>query len=189
MRGTIAVAILMVVACGPPPREVDGPPGTPPPDAPATIDAPVDATPGVTDHVYVTSYFKLDKGDPVTLELTLVGPYQWPVGMEQEMMTDIAVDKEKNITGISFGAVFSVDKDTAQCTFLSALDTSFNGLSFLPQPDDTEILIGTGLDGSVWEINKMTGASSQIGDFGGVMESSGDRVSVYGCGTVAAMKK
>ena len=192
MRGGHAVLLLCsawAIGCGPGPRETaDGPPGGTP-DAPSNApDAAVDAIPGTTDHVYVCSYFKLYKVDPITLELTLIGPFQWPAGLEEELMTDIAVDKEKELTGISFGAVYSINKDTAETTFLANLETSFNGLSFLTQPDDTEILVGTALDGTVWQIDKTDGSSTMVGDFGGVMESSGDLVSVYGLGTIATVK-
>jgi hypothetical protein len=185
-RASIAavLAIGAAAACGSEPRPmvVDGEPS----DADTTDAEP----PAFIGAVYVHSYFKLFKVDPDTLMLTEVGPFQWPVGYESEMMTDLAVDKDMNLTGISFGAVYSVDRNTAECTFLSNLSGSFVGLSFLPTPADPEIeiLIGTTQDGSVWEIDKTNGNSTMVGDFGGVMESSGDIVSVAGFGTIATVK-
>ena len=46
-----------------------------------------------------------------------------------------------------------------------------------------DVLVGTALDGSVWSIDPTTGASAQIGAFGGGWISSGDLVSVKGFGT------
>jgi hypothetical protein len=83
---------------------------------------------------------------------------------------------------------------TAQTTFLSNVQGAheFNGLSFIPpqgpDPNLPEILVGTTLDGSVWQINPTTGATNQIGAYGGDLTSSGDLVSVAGFGTYATVK-
>jgi hypothetical protein len=175
---------MVAAACGSEPRDTvaDGPP--------SDVDAawPDSGPPPFMGNVYVHSYWNLYKVDPDTLALDLIGPFGWPAGYEQEMMTDLAVDKDNNITAISFGNVFAVDRDTAACTFLASLSGTFVGLSFLPQIDDTEILIGSTQDGGVWQIDPTDGSSVQVGDFGGVMESSGDIVSVAGFGTVATVK-
>lgn len=160
-------------------------------DAPAPIDAGgIDAPVPFEGDVYAHSYTKLYKVDPDTLQVMLVGPFGWPDGHDQELMTDIAVDRNGDITGISFGAVYAIDRDTAAVTYLAPLEgQAFNGLTFLPQPDDTELLVGTGLAGSLWRIDP-TGAAppAQIGAYGGAMISSGDIVSVDGFGTVATVK-
>jgi hypothetical protein len=151
----------------------------------ANPDAPV----GFQGAVYAHSASQLYKIDPDTLEVTLVAAFDWPSGSDQ--MTDIALDKDANMVGISFGTVYAVDKDTAACTRLASLDRSFNGLSFIPADEvgtGTEILVGAATDGSVWRLDKSTGGSTLIGNYSGGMTSSGDIVSVTGFGTVATVK-
>lgn len=190
IRGFIAIAWLVAVSCGPPVQPQDDFDAHPAdvPDADRTDAAP----PAFFGNVYVHSYQNLYAVDPESLEVMLIGPFGWPGGPEADMMTDIAVDGDGNITGISWGSVYAVDKDTAQCTFLATLSgQEFNGLSWVPEgaiDPGGEVLIAGGLQGSVWRINPMTGESVQIGDYGGAMESSGDIVSVDGFGTVATVK-
>lgn len=151
----------------------------------ANPDAPV----GFIGAVYAHSSSQLYKIDPDTLDVTLVGAFDWPSGSDS--MTDIALDKDANMVGVSFDVVYAVNKDTAACTRLADLDREFNGLSFIPGEEvgtGTEILVGAALDGSVWEIDKTTGQSTQIGNYGGGFTSSGDIVSVTGFGTVATVK-
>lgn len=89
-----------------------------------------------------------------------------------------------------FGAVFAIDKETAACTLLSRLSgQQFNGLTFLPKANGTEVLIGTSVAGELWQIDPAGVAPSvQVGDYGGQVSSSGDIVSVTGFGTVATVK-
>ncbi|MEO8706008.1 MAG: hypothetical protein ABI867_38620, partial [Kofleriaceae bacterium] len=97
---------------------------------------------------------------------------------------------DENIIGITFGAVWSIDKTTAAVTQLSTLTgEQFNGLTYLPQSNGDEILVGSGLGGTLWKIDPTgTNPSEQIGAYGGQMISSGDLVSVAGFGTVATVK-
>jgi hypothetical protein len=152
----------------------------------ASPDAPV----GFMGAVYAHSSSQLFKIDPDTLDVTLVAAFDWPSGSDE--MTDIALDKDANMVGISYDTVYAVNKDTAACTRLASLDRSFNGLSFVPADEvgtGVETLVGAALDGSVWRIDKTTGASTLIGNYSGGMTSSGDIVSVTGFGTVATVKK
>jgi hypothetical protein len=152
----------------------------------STPDAPV----GFMGAVYAHSSTQLFKIDPDTLDVTLVAAFDWPSGSDE--MTDIALDKDANMVGISFDTVYAVNKETAACTRLASLDRSFNGLSFVPADEvgtGVETLVGAAQDGSVYRIDKTTGASSRIGNYGGGMSSSGDIVSVTGFGTVATVKR
>jgi hypothetical protein len=141
--------------------------------------------------IYAHSNTELFHVDPRTLAVIDVGPFQWPAGSENEFMTDLAVDKEDHLTGISFGAVYAIDADTAKCTYLSPLSREFNGMSYVPASEmgatGDDVLIGTALDGSIWRIDPMTGASTEVGSFGGGYISSGDLVSVEGFGTIATV--
>jgi hypothetical protein len=190
MRVVVAASFaLCAVACSSPHREHPADAVGALPDGPG-FDAAPDAPPEPFDGVvYAHSMFKLYKVDPDTLQVTLIGPFIWPRGYESELMTDIAVDKDENIVGISYGAVYSIDKHTAECKLLTPLTgDQFNGLSFVPKGSQ-EILVATGIGGSLWQID-VTGGSPpfQIGDYGGQVESSGDLVSIVGFGTVATVK-
>lgn len=187
MRLLAASCLGLLAACGP--HRGDDAADDDPIDA--ATDAPaVDTLPPFEGDVYAHSYTRLYKVDPDTLSVMLIGAFQWPEGYEQELMTDIAVDRNGQITGISFGAVFAIDRDTARVTLRSTLSGQpFNGLTFVPQPDDSEILVGTGLGGTLWQIDP-TGATAPVqrGAYGGQVISSGDIVSVDGFGTVATVK-
>jgi hypothetical protein len=139
--------------------------------------------------VYANSDSSLYRVDPDTLQVTLVGAFGWPSGSDQ--MTDIAIDRSGNMLGISYDKVYSVDKSNAACAYLAPLDRQFNGLSFVPaqagDPQGQEMLIASALDGSLYQIDPTSGASSLIGNYGGGMGSSGDVVSVAGFGTVATV--
>jgi len=160
-------------------------------DAGAGSDGPgplPDGPPAFFGAVYAHSATDLYKVDPDTLDVTPVGAFVWPPGSLLEQMTDIALDKDANMIGISFGKVFAVDKDTAVCTFLANLDRDFNGLSFIPADEIStgqETLVGAANDGSLYRIDKTTGQSAAIGAYGGGLGSSGDLVSVTGFGTIA----
>ena len=139
--------------------------------------------------VYAHTSNVLYRVDPDTLAVTQIAPFGWPMG-HFDQMTDIAVDKDGKITGVSFNTVYSVDATTAACTYLAPLTNSFNGLSYVPGagPEVPEMLVGTTLDGSVWSVDPVTGATVQVGNYGFGWTSSGDIVSVEGFGTVATVK-
>lgn len=185
----LAIVALLVAACGPHGSSDDD-------DDDDRVDAAIDGAPGpdappaFDGDVYAHSFQRLYKVDPETLAVSLVGTFDWPSGPDSELMTDIAVDRSFEITGITFGGVWHIDRDTAHVTFLGPLTgEAFNGLTFLPRPDGHEALVGVGLSGTLWEIDP-TGATAatQIGAYGGQAVSSGDIVSVEGFGTVATVK-
>lgn len=144
----------------------------------------------VSGQVFAHSSSQLYSVDPETLSVTLVGNFVWPNG--DNSMTDIAIDRAGRMLGISFGEIYSVDPATATTTLLASLQDSFNGLSFVPtnpsNPESPEVLIGASTTGLVYEIDPMTGVSTEAGAYGGTYISSGDIVSVTGFGTVATAK-
>lgn len=199
------IALLLLAACGPDPANVttDAPvggaadaarldDGAPAPDARIYPDA---GPPPFFGRVYAHSSNDLYEVDPDTLDVTYVGPFTMvgAGGPVVDIITDIALDKNANMTGVSYEHVYSIDKTNGECTWLATLDRQFNGLSWVPveELDDTgaEVLIGAALDGSVWQIDPVTGASTQIGEYGGGWGSSGDIVSVAGFGTVATVNQ
>jgi len=138
--------------------------------------------------VYAHSASTLYKIDPDTLQVQMVGAFNWgSVGSDQ--MTDIAIDKNGQMIGVSFSRVYRVDPSNAVTTLLSSqLARSFNGLSFVPAAQlgmtGDDVLVGTqSIDGKVFRIDPMTGSATEVGDMG-AYTSSGDLVAVAGFGTV-----
>jgi hypothetical protein len=139
--------------------------------------------------VYAHTATTLYKVDPDSLAVTMVGNFGWP-NNGTDQMTDLAIDKNGQMIGVSFSSAYRVDPTTAQTTLLSSsLGGSFNGLSFVPaaalgQTGD-DVLVGTdNSDGKVYRVDPMTGAISQVGNMGGAFTSSGDIVSIANYGTV-----
>src|SRR5437879_1402249 len=63
--------------------------------------------------VYAHSDATLYRIDPDSLSIVEVGPFAWPSLADQ--MTDIAIDKDGRMIGISFDKVYVVDKTNAKC--------------------------------------------------------------------------
>jgi hypothetical protein len=142
-----------------------------------------------TVYVYAHTATTLFRVDPDSLAITEIGDFGWPSG-QSDQMTDIAIDKNGQMIGVSYDKVYRVDTGTAQTTLLSAsLQGMFNGLSYVPatfvnQTGD-DVLVGTrNTDGSVFQIDPMTGTVTQIGSMGSGFTSSGDLVAVAGFGVV-----
>jgi hypothetical protein len=141
--------------------------------------------------VYAHTASELYRINADTLDVTRVGAFGWP-GISDDM-TDVAVDREGNLFGVSIGNVYSIDPVTARCTTLTHYSLiGVNALSFLP-PDQTtdptgrEHLVAADTGGKVYEINPKTGTATSIGAYGNNFGSSGDIVSVSGLGSFVTM--
>jgi hypothetical protein len=190
------LALAFLIGCGPgnkidhqPDARVEGDGGAPLVDAAPSADA----TPTFQGVIYAHSNSDLYTVDPDTLQISHVGPFIWPASIVDDVMTDIAVDHDGNITGVSFDKVYSVDHLTVMCTYLAPLTEQFNGLSYVPSMaiDGTpgnDVLVGATLAGDLWRVDPTTGATTLIGNYNGGFTSSGDIVSVDGFGTVATAK-
>jgi hypothetical protein len=124
--------------------------------------------------VYGHSPNTLYRLDPVTKQVTTVGDFG---GCSS--VIDIALDKDSNLFGTTFGGLYRIDKNTAVCTLIS--NGSYpNSLSFVPKgtvDPNTEALVG--YNGSTYiRIDTVTGAVTPIGSLQGGLISSGDIVSV-----------
>lgn len=143
---------------------------------------------GETIYVYAHTASTLYRVDPDTLQVQMIGDFNWgSVGSDQ--MTDIAIDKYGDMIGVSYSRVYRVDPNNANTTLLSpSLSGTFNGLSFVPANmlgmTGDDVLVGTeNNDGKVFRIDPMTGAAMEVGDMG-PYSSSGDLVAVMGFGTM-----
>jgi hypothetical protein len=189
MRGAILVCMILA-ACGAQKR-----PGNGGPDGGGTGDSggnggDGNGSDGTQVYVYAQTASTLYRVDPDTLAITKIGDFVWPSSVVSDSMTDIAIDKNGQMIGVSYSRVYRVDPSNAQTTLLSSsLGGSFNGLSFVPAAalgmTGDDVLVGTeNNDGKVFKIDPMTGAATQVGDMGGAFASSGDLVAVEGFGTV-----
>ena len=188
MRG--AIVTILLAACGPGQRDSsidanghrDAPGGSP--DA-STADA------AEMVYVYAHSPTALYRVDPDTLAITLVGNFTWPANVIADSMTDLAIDQNGRMIGISYTAVYQVDPATAKCTQLASMlqGGGFNGLSFVPasalgQTGDDVLVATRNGDGLAFQVDPMTGTIMQVGNMGGTFVSSGDLVGVENFGVV-----
>jgi hypothetical protein len=140
-------------------------------------------------YVYGHSADTLYRLDTKALNVTSIGPFVDAAGGAPITdMTDIAVDKDGTMYGVTFGDLYRVDyKGGVRCTHLATLSTEFNGLTFVPAgmiDPANEVLVGIANDGGWWRVDVTAGAASakltQLGSYGGGLGSSGDSVGIIG---------
>jgi hypothetical protein len=199
-RGTLLVICLAIplAACGrgttPDPEDPDAQASDP--------DADVRPDSAVQDfsEVYAHSGTQLYRIDTQDLEVLPVGAFGSALGTAS--MTDIAVDKDGRMIGVSLSRIFSIEPGTGVATELAMFEEGggFTSLSFVPvdptNPDSAERLVAADDQGAVFEVTydlqAQTAAATQIGSYGmtdsdELIRSSGDIVSVRGVGTLATV--
>jgi hypothetical protein len=150
--------------------------------------------PGVVieEHVYGHTSSVLYTMNAYSYVVTSVGSFQWPSGGHS--MTDIAIDEYGVLYGTSFSKMFTCHPQTAVCTDLGALPSSFNGLTVVPSgtllPDE-QALIGISTQGAWYHLELVGGTvtSTSIGSYGAGYTSSGDAFSIENVGTFAAVNQ
>lgn len=171
-------------------------PANPGADAAGPPDANLrpDSAPGEFAKVYGHSGQDLYGIETTNLELTQIGPFD----TGGPSITDIAIDKNDVMIGVSLAAIWSIDPATGAATEIAAFDggsENLTSLSFVPldadDPQSAERLIAAGDMGNVYEVDPTTGVTTLLGNYGladGVqIRSSGDIVSVRGAGTFATV--
>jgi hypothetical protein len=140
--------------------------------------------PMMAGEVFGHSYDTLFKLEPITKQVTVVGPFQ---GCSN--IVDLAIDKDSKIIAGSFAGLYWVDKTNAKCTLI-ANGGYPNSLSFVPagtlDPNE-EALVGY-QNSTYVRISTTTGQITQMGSIGNGYVSSGDIVSVKGGGTYLTVK-
>jgi hypothetical protein len=133
----------------------------------------------VVAEVYGNSPSQLYKLNPVTKEVTVVGPFN---GCSS--VVDIAIDKNHAIYGATYSGLYAIDKSTVKCTLIKS-GSYPNSLSFVPVGSldaNEEVLVG--YQGATYiRIHTTSGQITPLGTIGGGLASSGDIVSVKGGGT------
>lgn len=164
-------------------RPIDGPGG---PDAEEILPS----------RVYAHSGQTLYRVDTTTNMAVRIGDF---TNLGTQSMTDLAVDRDERMIGVTLDKIFEIDETTGAATFLADFTGADNltSLSFVPanpgNPDGPEMLVAATDTGAVIRID-ITGATATsvaLGDYGqsGGMDiiSSGDIVYVRGFGTVATV--
>lgn len=142
--------------------------------------------------VFVHSATNLYRLDVPTLAPILIGPFN----TGGPAMTDIAIDKDDAMIGISLAKLWSIDRATGAATEIGAFNGGTDGLSslsFVPlddaDPNSAERLITAGDSGNVYAVDRTTGATTLLGNYGtssGLqIRSAGDLVSIRGLGNFA----
>lgn len=120
--------------------------------------------------IYANTSEALYRVDPVSFAVVKVGNFN--VGDE---MTDVAVTPAGALYGVSFTALYSINKGTGKATFVANVGgNGNNSLTFLPSGQ----LQAADSNGDVKRIDPSTGAVTFVGNYGGGMGSSGDLVAI-----------
>jgi hypothetical protein len=128
-----------------------------------------------------------------TTQIWLIGTFNF-APMNQQDITDIAIDQYGVLYAISFTSLFTCHPQNAHCTWLASLPGAYNGLTFIPGPlfsEEDDVLIGISNSGN-WvrlDINGTTAESTPLGSYGAGYKSSGDSYSIEGVGTFASVEK
>lgn len=189
MRAVLTVSLLLS-ACAPGGRHDGG-------GDDGTVDAPqanVDAPPAVdTSKVYAHSGGTLYRMDTATLSVVQIGAM---AGIGTQSLTDLAIDKDDHMVGITLDKLYSIDPATGAATLIKDLSQSargFTSLSYVEDPTNpnADILVSANDQGDVFQINTATGDATKIGSYGmtgaGKVVSSGDLIGVRGFGIYATV--
>ncbi len=133
--------------------------------------------------------------DPASRSVRRIGSFAFPMDGNNHSMTDLAVDSEGRITGVTQDALYSIDPNNAACTLVRALPTTdrrvFVGLTWVPVGvlnPSAEVLLGGATDGTLWRIDPATGRTTMVGTLPNNMGISGDMVSIRGAATYATVR-
>ncbi len=181
--------LALVGACGPSHRDsgtVDAPLGADAGDAPPSVDM---------SRVYAHNGGTLYRMNSLTLAVQPIGPMS---GLGTQSLTDLAVDKNDHMVGITLDKLYSIDATSGAVTLVKDLSQSargFTSLSYIPtdlnDPTSADILVSANDQGDVFKIDPATGEASKIGSYGstggGKVISSGDLIGVRGFGIYATV--
>lgn len=143
--------------------------------------------------VYTHSGQVLYRLDTNTLVPVEIGPF----GLSGPSITDIAIDRDDRMLGITLSSLYRIDIATGAATLVTAISGTANltSLSFVPtdlnDPNSLERLVAATDQGTVLEINPTTGATTDLGTYGStggeLIRSSGDIIAISGLGIYATV--
>jgi hypothetical protein len=121
-----------------------------------------------------------------------LGAFQWPSDNLGHQMTDLAIDYDGRMYGISFDGIYRVNAQTAQCLNLATLSEQFNGLTVVPKGTvqaSVETIVAISNAGGWYRVD-VQGTKAKLtplGSYGSGYSSAGDAYSIEGIGTFAAV--
>ncbi|MBE7448654.1 MAG: hypothetical protein HS111_07150 [Kofleriaceae bacterium] len=190
------VLALPLVACGPSVTGDDDDTPDARTDAAATDGPTTDGDEVLPSRVYAHSGTMLYRIETSTMAAVPIGAF---TNLGTQTMTDIAVDRNERMVGVTLDRIFEIDVATGSSTFLADFTGSDNltSLSFVPvniaDPDGPEMLVAATDSGNVLriDVSGQTATATVIGDYGqhqGMdIISSGDIVYVKDFGIVATV--
>ncbi len=153
-------------------------------DAPPVVDM---------SRVYAHSGGTLYRMNAQTFAAVPIGPM---AGIGTQSLTDLAIDKDDHMVGITLDKLYSIDPATGAATLVKDLSQSaqgFTSLSYVPDPANStaDILVSANSMGDVFQIDPSTGGATKIGSYGMAgtkkIVSSGDLIGVRGFGIYATV--
>jgi hypothetical protein len=123
---------------------------------------------------------------------TKVGDFDFPDDGLDHTMTDMAIDYDGRLYGVTFGGLYRCMADTAKCNNLASFDEYFNGMTIVPEGTiqaAKETIVAISNAGG-WYRVEVVGTQAVLthqGDYGGGYSSAGDAYSIKGVGTWAAV--
>ena len=128
------------------------------------IDGPggIDADESPPSRVYAHSGQMLYRIDTTTNAAIPIGPF---TNLGTQSMTDIAVDRDERMIGVTLNKIFEVDEATGACTLLASFTGTDNltSLSFVPAnpaaPDGPEMLVAATVVGTGTGFDKIFGVA------------------------------
>jgi len=91
--------------------------------------------------------------DPLTLEVTTIGPFRYPPGVSEEIVLDLALSRSGALVAVSLSGLYEVDPATAACTRVGGpLPAQMSGLAYVPEGGG-EVLMGAARGGSLYRFD------------------------------------
>jgi hypothetical protein len=155
------------------------------PDLPGTV---------LNNYVYAQTSSKLFTMHMKTYTVTEIGNFKKDNGGALSSITDIAIDRYGVLYAITFNTLYICHPQTAKCTTITNLPTSFNGLTLVPKgllDPNKDVIVGIDTGGG-WhkvELTLPTATLTKLGSYGPGYSSSGDAFSIENVGTFAAVNK
>lgn len=194
---SVVISVALLSACGPGARQNNGDDA----DAAKSVDAPAvnpGSDTGVTpemSRVYAHSGTTLYRLDTTTFQPMMIGTMD---DLGTQSLTDLAIDKNDNMVGITLDSLFSIVPTTAKVTKIKDLSQSgkgFTSLSYVPSnisdPNSADILVAANSSGDVYQFDPNTGDATLLGNYGmkgsDKIVSSGDIIGVRQFGIYATV--
>ena len=121
-----------------------------------------------------------------------VGSFLFPNDGLDHTMTDMAIDYDGRLYGVTYEGLYRCDADSAKCENLASFSEQFNGMTIVPAGTiqaNVETIVAISNAGGWYRVD-VQGTKAVLthqGDYGSGYSSAGDAYSIEGVGTYAAV--